>query len=57
MNDIKSIAQEIIDLEEKCSLGINVSENLQKMEKLMLELPFEELLELNLEIEKNFLKK
>lgn len=57
MNDIKSIAQEVIDLEEKCSLGINVSENLQKMEKLMLKLPFEELLELNLEIEKNFLKK
>lgn len=52
---LKAIASQIIELEEQCTQGINVSENLQKMEELMLKLPFEDLLELNLELEKNFL--
>ena len=57
MKEIKKIAQEIQKLEQECQQGINVSENLKKMEEIMLSLPFEELLKLNIEIEKNFLTK
>ena len=57
MKEIKKIAQEIQKLEQECQQGINVSENLKKMEEIMLSLPFEKLLELNIEIEKNFLTK
>ena len=57
MKKIKKIAQEIQKLEQECQQGINVSENLKKMEEIMLSLPFEELLKLNIEIEKNFLTK
>lgn len=52
MKEIKKIAQEIQKLEQECQQGINVSENLKKMEEIMLSLPFEKLLELNEEIEK-----
>ena len=57
MKEIKKIAQEIQKLEQECQQGINVSENLKKMEEIMLSLPFEELLKLNIEIEKKFLTK
>ena len=53
--NIKAIAQRIQELESECEQGINVSKNLAEMEALMLTLPFEDLLELNCEIEKNFL--
>ena len=54
-NKIKNLAKEIALLEQECEQGINVSENLKKMEEIMIELPFEDLLKLNCEIEKNFL--
>ena len=53
-NKIKNLAKEIALLEQECEQGINVSENLKKMEEIMTELPFEDLLKLNYEIEKNF---
>lgn len=53
--NIKAIAQRIQELEKECEQGINVSKNLAEMEALMLTLSFEDLLELNCEIEKNFL--
>ena len=54
MDNIKSIAQRVAELEKECQQGINVSKNLEEMDKLMASLPFEDLLKLNLEIEKNF---
>ena len=55
MKKIKKIAQEIQKLEQECQQGINISENLEKMEKLMEDVPFDALLELNEILEKNFL--
>lgn len=55
MKKIKQIAEEIILLEQECQQGINISENLQKMEILMRNIPFNELLELNEILEKKFL--
>lgn len=57
MKKIKQIAEEIILLEQECQQGINISENLQKMEKLMENLPLKDILKLNEIIEKNFLTK
>lgn len=57
MKKIKNIANQIIELEQECQQGINVSENLKKMDKLMKNLSFEELLELNEIVEKKFLTK
>lgn len=57
MKKIKQIAEEIILLEQECQQGINISENLQKMEELMGNLPFKDILKLNEIIEKNFLTK
>ena len=54
MNNLDEIAQEIMRLEDECQKGINVKKNLQKMEALMLDLPFDKLLELNSKLE-NFL--
>lgn len=55
MKKLKEIAEQIISLEQECQQGINISENLQKMENLMKDLPFEEMLELNEILEKKFL--
>jgi hypothetical protein len=57
MKKIKQIAEEIILLEQECQQGINISENLQKMEELMENLPLKDILKLNEIIEKNFLTK
>ena len=57
MKKIKNIANQIIELEQECQQGINVSENLKKMDKLMKNLSFKELLELNEIVEKKFLTK
>lgn len=54
-NKLHKIAQEIIKCEQECSQGIEISKNMAKIEKLMVELPFEELLELNKILEKKFL--
>ena len=55
MKNLKEIAEQIILLEQECQQGINISENLEKMEKLMEDIPFDALLELNEILEKNFL--
>lgn len=55
MKRIKKIAKQIQQLEEECQQGNNISENLKKMEELMSNLPFEEMLELNEILEQNFL--
>lgn len=55
MKNLKEIAEQIILLEQECQQGINISENLEKMEKLMKDIPFDALLELNEIVEKNFL--
>lgn len=52
---LNKIAEQIILLEQECQQGINISENLEKMEKLMKDIPFDALLELNEILEKNFL--
>lgn len=50
---LQNIANQIIQLEQECQKGINISENLQKMEILMRNIQFNELFELNEIIEKN----
>ena len=57
MEKLQEIAEQIISLEQECQQGINISENLEKMEELMKDLPFKEILELNEILEKNFLTK
>ena len=44
MKNLKEIAEQIILLEQECQQGINISENLIKMEKVMENLSLEELL-------------
>ena len=53
--ELQNIANQIVQLEQECQKGINISENLQKMEILMRNIPFNELLELNEVLEKKFL--
>lgn len=53
--ELQNIANQIVQLEQECQKGINISENLQKMEILMRNIPFNELLELNEILEKKFL--
>lgn len=53
--NLKEIAEQIVLLEQECQQGINISENLEKMEILMKDIPFDALLELNEILEKNFL--
>ena len=55
MKNLKEIAEQIVLLEQECQQGINISENLEKMEILMKDIPFDVLLELNEILEKNFL--
>lgn len=55
MKNLKEIAEQIVLLEQECQQGINISENLEKMEKLMEDIPFDALLELNEILEKIFL--
>ena len=44
MKNLKEIAEQIVLLEQECQQGINISENLIKMEKVMENLSLEELL-------------
>lgn len=55
MKNLKEIAEQIVLLEQECQQDINISENLEKMEKLMKDIPFDALLELNEILEKIFL--
>ena len=47
MKNLKEIAEQIALLEQECQQGINISENLEKMDNLMKNIPFDKLLELN----------
>lgn len=55
MKNLKEIAEQIVLLEQECQQGINISENLEKMDNLMKNIPFDKLLELNEILEKKFL--
>lgn len=52
MKNLKEIAEQIALLEQECQQGINISENLEKMDNLMKNIPFDKLLELNEILEK-----
>ena len=56
-NKLKEIALEMEQLENECQQDINVSENLLKMEKLMMQLSLEDMLELTEILNKKFLTK
>ena len=56
-NKLKEIALEMEQLENECQQGINVSENLLKMEKLMMQLSLEDMLELTEILNEKFLTK
>lgn len=55
MNDkqLKKLADDIWSLEQECQNDNNVSENMAKMTKLIDDLPFEDLIKLMINIEKN----
>lgn len=52
--NIKIIAQKIIKLEKELSLGRNTKENQEEIEKMILSLPFEDVLLLDEYIQKNY---
>lgn len=56
-NKLKEIALKMEQLENECQQGINVSENLLKMEKLMMQLSLEDMLELTEILNEKFLTK
>ena len=56
-NKLKEIALEMEQLENECQKGINVSENLLKMEKLIMQLSLEDMLELTEILNEKFLTK
>lgn len=45
--NIKTIANEIIKLEEQCQSGTNISENMDKIEQLIIGLSLKEMLEID----------
>ena len=54
-NKLKEIALEMEQLENECQQGINISENIIKMEKIMIGLSLEDMLELTEILNKKFL--
>lgn len=56
-NKLKEIALEMEQLENECQKNINVSENLIKMEKLMMQLSLKDMLELTEILNEKFLTK
>ena len=52
--EIKSLAEKIINLEQKCQAGKNIAENLKKMEQLVSKLSVNDILQLSLMVETNF---
>lgn len=50
------IAIQIIEIENECQSGNNISKNLDKMTELVKHLSFQELIELNIYMEENFEK-
>ena len=53
-NDLEKIATRMIELENECQSGINISENMKKMTKLMESLSFEDLFQLEEIIKRKF---
>ena len=53
-NKLKEIALEMEQLENECQQGINISENIIKMEKIMMGLSLEDMLELTEILNKKF---
>lgn len=56
-SELKKIVTQVQELEEQCQQGINVPENLVKMEEIMIKLSFEDMLELTELLNKKFLTK
>ena len=52
--NLEEIATRIIELENECEKGINISENMKKMTKLMESLSFEDLFQLEEIIKRKF---
>ncbi len=55
MKKLNKIAEQVMQLEQECQQGINISENLEKMEELMQDLSLEELLQMDEILNKKFL--
>ena len=53
-NDLEKIAARMVELENECQNGINISENMEEMTKLMYQVSFEDLFQLNEIIERKF---
>ena len=52
--NLEEIANRIAELESECDKGINISENMEEMTRLMCSVSFEDLFQLNEIIEKKF---
>ena len=54
--ELKNIAKQIFDLELKCQNGVNITQNMNKIEQLIATLSIEEMFEIDTYItNKNFL--
>lgn len=53
-NDLEQIAARMVELENECQSGINISENMKEMTKLMESVSFEDLFQLGEIIERKF---
>ena len=53
-NDLEKIATRMVELENECQSGINISENLKEMTGLMESVSFEDLFQLGEIIERKF---
>ena len=51
--EIKKLASKIIDLEQKCQIGENISDNMNKMDELINKLSIFEIMQINDYIENN----
>lgn len=51
-----TIAQKIMELEQECQKGNNISENLSKMDEVIASLNIQDMLELDAYMEENFEK-
>ena len=54
MKKLNKIAEQVMQLEQECQQGINILENLEKMEDLMKDLSLEELLQMDEILNKKF---
>ena len=53
-NDLEKIAARMVELENECQNGINISENMEEMTRLMYCVSFEDLFQLGELIERKF---